>query len=183
MWDGRTLYELCKEAYPPYERHEKLFARARELGVTMFSTPFDESAVDLLAALDAPAYKIASFEAVDLPLIAYTAKREKPLIISTGMANLGEISEAVSTARDNGAPGMALLQCVSAYPAPVEDANSPPSRTLPSPSIAWPAFPIIYARRRRLRRLGGARRRRCRKAFHACPRRRGAGRGIFTRTR
>lgn len=123
LWAGYTLYNLYKEAYTPYEWHEKLFARAKALGVTMFSTPFDESAIDLLASLDAPAYKIASFEAVDLPLIAYAAKQKKPLIVSTGMANLGEIGEAVATAREFGAPGLALLHCVSAYPAPIEDAN------------------------------------------------------------
>jgi N-acetylneuraminate synthase len=123
LWGGYTLYRLYQEAYTPYEWHEKLFACARSLGVTIFSSPFDESAVDLLAKLDAPAYKIASFEVNDLPLIAYAAKQKKPLIISTGMANLGEIGEAVATARDNGAPDLALLHCVSSYPAPIEDAN------------------------------------------------------------
>lgn len=123
LWDGRTLHDLYQEACTPYEWHPKLFEYAKTLGVTLFSTPFDDTAVDLLASLDAPAYKIASFEAIDLPLIAYTAKRGKPMIISTGMANLGEISAAAATARANGAGGLALLHCTSAYPAPMDEAN------------------------------------------------------------
>jgi N-acetylneuraminate synthase len=105
-----------------------LFRRARQLGVTLFSSPFDETAVDLLDALGAPAYKIASFEAIDLPLVAYAASKGKPLIISTGMANLDEIGEAVRTARENGCREVALLHCVSSYPAPDEQSNV---RTVP----------------------------------------------------
>ena len=123
LWDGRSLHELYQEAQTPYEWHAALFERARQRGVTIFSSPFDETAVDLLAGLDAPAYKIASFEAVDLPLIRYAARQGKPLIISTGMANIEEIQTARDTALDAGAAGVLLLHCVSSYPAVFEDAN------------------------------------------------------------
>ena len=128
LWDGRTLYDLYGEAQTPYEWHSALFAKAKQLGVILFSTPFDETAIDLLEGLDAPAYKIASFEVIDLPLIASVARRGKPMIISTGMANLAEIGDAVETAQANGAAGVVLLHCVSAYPAPMEEANV---RTVP----------------------------------------------------
>lgn len=128
LWDGRTLYDLYGEAQTPYGWHAALFAKAKQLGVILFSTPFDETAIDLLEGLDAPAYKIASFEVIDLPLIASVARRGKPMIISTGMANLAEIGDAVDTALKHGAPGVVLLHCVSAYPAPMDEANV---RTVP----------------------------------------------------
>ena len=122
-WQGDTLYELYKKAQTPFEWHDELFKYAREIGITIFSTPFDESAVDLLDKLDTPAYKIASFEITDLPLIEYVAKKRKPMLISTGMASENEISEALETARSSGCKSILLFHCISSYPTPIENAN------------------------------------------------------------
>jgi pseudaminic acid synthase len=122
-WAGQSLYQLYQSAYTPWDWHAALFDHARKRGLTMFSSPFDTTAIDLLEDLNAPAYKIASFEAVDLPLIRYAASTAKPMIISTGMADAEEIAEAIQAARDGGCRNLAILHCVSGYPAPAGDYN------------------------------------------------------------
>ena len=128
LWYGRTLYDLYQEAATPYDWHKPIMERCQELGMECFSTPFDDTAVDFLEALNVPCYKIASFENTDIPLIKKVASTGKPLIISTGMATLAEIHEAVSAARGAGAKDIILLKCTSSYPASPEDSNI---RTIP----------------------------------------------------
>jgi N-acetylneuraminate synthase len=123
LWDGQSLYELYESAFMPWEWHKPLFDHAKKRDITIFSSPFDTTAVDLLEDLNAPAYKIASFEAIDLPLIEYVAKTGKPMIISTGMADAEEIEEAILTAQQSGCKQLAILHCVSGYPAPADDYN------------------------------------------------------------
>jgi len=123
IWKGYNLYKLYEEAFTPFEWHRELFQFARKIGISIFSTPFDETAVDLLVDLDAPAYKIASFELIDLPLIKYVAKLSKPMFISTGMSNLDEIANAVETCFQSGNKDLLLFHCISNYPAELEDSN------------------------------------------------------------
>ncbi len=128
IWEGKTLYDLYGEAYTPWEWQPALKQVADSLGLALFSTPFDASAVDFLEDMGVPAYKIASFELVDLPLVRRIAATGKPIIMSTGMATLGEIDEAVRTVRENGCRELVLLKCTSAYPAPLVEMNL---RTIP----------------------------------------------------
>ena len=123
LWAGTSLYKLYAEAHTPWEWHEPIFKRARELGIIAFSTPFDDKAVDFLESLDVPCYKIASFENTDLPLIRRVAATGKPLIISTGMANLAELDETVRAAREAGCKDLVLLKCTSTYPATPKNSN------------------------------------------------------------
>lgn len=123
LWDGRTLYDLYKEAYTPWEWHADLFKVAHEVGLICFSTPFDRSAVDFLEQLNTPCYKIASFEIQDIPLIQYAASKGRPMIVSTGIAEESDIALAVNTCRAIGNNDIVLLKCTSSYPAPIEIAN------------------------------------------------------------
>ena len=123
IWEGNNLYNLYKEAHTPWEWHKELFRIAKEEGLICFSSPFDNSAVDLLENLNSPAYKIASFEITDIPLIKYVASKKKPVIISTGIATLDDIELAIETCKSVGNNDVALLKCTSSYPAPIEEAN------------------------------------------------------------
>ena len=123
LWDGRKLYDLYKEAYTPWEWHKELFEYAREIGIDIFSSPFDKSAVDFLEQFNPSAYKIASFEITDYELVRYTASKMRPIIISTGIATIDEIQDVVDICKDEGNSSLILLKCTSAYPAPLEDAN------------------------------------------------------------
>ena len=123
IWKGNSLYDLYKIAYTPWEWHERIMERAKKLGLVCFSTPFDETAVDFLEELEVPAYKIASFENTDLPLIRKVAATGKPIIISTGMASIGELDEAVSAIRETNGDQLVLLKCTSTYPASPENSN------------------------------------------------------------
>jgi len=123
LWQGKSLYQLYQQAQTPFAWHKELFEHARAIGITLFSSPFDETAVDLLESLNCPAYKLASFELTDIPLIEYIAKTGKPMIMSTGMANKEEIAQAIDTAKEAGCQQLVVLHCISAYPAPLEQCN------------------------------------------------------------
>lgn len=128
VWDGRSLYELYQEAHTPWDWHEALFTTGREIGIDVFSTPFDESAVDFLEKFDPPAYKVASFELMDIPLLEKIGATGRPVILSTGMATFAEIEQATSALRNAGAETIVVLHCVSGYPTAVADSNI---RTIP----------------------------------------------------
>ena len=123
IWKNKSLYDLYKEAHTPFEWHKEIFEFAKENKITLFSTPFDESAVDLLESLNTPAYKVASFELVDLPLISYIAKTKKPLLMSTGMASLTEINDAIETAKLQGNNDIVIFHCISSYPATIQESK------------------------------------------------------------
>lgn len=123
LWSGTSLYDLYKKAYTPWEWHEPIFKRCKELGILGFSTPFDSTSVEFLESLDVPMYKIASFENIDLPLIKKVAQTGKPIIASTGMASIAELDELVRTARENGCRDLTLLKCTSSYPSTPEGTN------------------------------------------------------------
>ena len=123
IWEGKNLYKLYKEAYTPWEWHEELFSVAKKVGLICFSSPFDKTAVDFLETLNTPAYKIASFEITDIPLIEYVASKGKPILISTGIAELKDIELALAACQRMGNHDIALLKCTSSYPAPIEEAN------------------------------------------------------------
>ena len=123
LWKGKYLYELYDKAHTPWDWHESLFKKGEELGLTIFSSPFDFTAVDFLEKFEVPAYKVASFELLDLPLVSYIASKKKPMIMSTGMANKSEIADAVNTAKKAGATDISLLHCVSGYPTPINETN------------------------------------------------------------
>jgi pseudaminic acid synthase len=123
IWDGSNLHKLYQQAYTPWEWHAELYKAAKEEGLVCFSTPFDKTSVDFLESLNSPAYKIASFEITDIPLISYVASKGKPMIISTGIAETEDIELALKTCRDAGNNQIALLKCTSSYPAPIEEAN------------------------------------------------------------
>ncbi|MDF2593466.1 MAG: pseudaminic acid synthase [Clostridia bacterium] len=134
IWDGRTLYDLYSEAYTPWEWHKELMDYANYIGLLFFSTPFDRTAVDFLEELNVPVYKIASFEIVDIPLIEYVASKRKPMMISTGIASLSDIEEAVEACKRMGNNQIILLKCTSSYPANIEDANL---NTIPNMKVTF----------------------------------------------